>query len=97
MKYCYSCECFTLKAVLGSKLLNYPESKNIAESDIVANLLGKEHSVMLWEKYTRHLPHNNEGPLDTSHMTVLISITSHLANLCWAFIHSLCTKEKHAK
>lgn len=47
MKYCYSCECFTLKAVLGSKLLNYPESKNIAESDIVANLLGKEHSVML--------------------------------------------------
>ena len=47
MEYCYSCECFTLKVVLGSKLLNYPESKNIAECDAVANLLGREHSVML--------------------------------------------------
>lgn len=67
------------------------ESKNVADCDEITNCRERVF-------YT-YLPHNDEGSvmLGTNHMTVFISIKSHLLGIYEASIHHLCTKGKIVK
>lgn len=94
IEFCYSCVS-TLKDVLGKQLLN-TGVKNVPEWYTLANLLGREYSAVLWKRYSR-FSHNNERPLDTNHMIIFISTTSHLASLHWAFIPYFMYKRKACK